>query len=40
MITIDTNILVCAHCDDSAWHEMALERVTELANSGDRDAAP
>ena len=34
MIAIDTNILVYAHREDSPWHEMARDRVTELANSG------
>jgi toxin-antitoxin system PIN domain toxin len=34
MIAIDTNILVYAHREDSPWHEKALARVTELANSG------
>ncbi len=31
MIAIDTNILVYAHREDSAWHEPALARLTELA---------
>ena len=34
MIAVDTNILVYAHREDSAWHDKALERVTTLANSG------
>lgn len=34
MIAVDTNILVYAHREDSPWHEEALGRVTELANSG------
>lgn len=34
MIAVDTNILVYAHREDSPWHEVALERVTDLANSG------
>lgn len=34
MIAVDTNILVYAHREDSAWHEEALEKLTELANSG------
>lgn len=34
MIAVDTNILVYAHREDSPWHEMAVKRMTELANSG------
>lgn len=34
MIAVDTNILVYAHREDSPWHEVALDRVTNLANSG------
>jgi uncharacterized protein len=31
VIAVDTNILVYAHREDSPFHEMALERVAELA---------
>ena len=31
MIAVDTNILVYAHREDSAWHGAAYGRVTELA---------
>ena len=31
MIAIDTNILVYAHREDSAWHEAAYARIVELA---------
>lgn len=34
MIAVDTNILVNAHREDSPWHGKALERVTQLADSG------
>ncbi len=34
MIAVDTNILVYAHREDSAWHPQAKERLTALANSG------
>ncbi|MEM9079569.1 MAG: TA system VapC family ribonuclease toxin [Verrucomicrobiota bacterium] len=34
MIAVDTNILVYAHREDSPWHEEALAKLTELANSG------
>lgn len=34
MIAIDTNILVYAHREDSPWNGIALERLTDLANSG------
>lgn len=32
MIAVDTNILVYAHREDSAWHEQALARLLTLAN--------
>jgi toxin-antitoxin system PIN domain toxin len=32
VIAVDTNILVYAHREDSAFNEAAYERVTELAN--------
>lgn len=31
MIAVDTNILVYAHREDSAFHQVAVRRVTELA---------
>ena len=31
MIALDTNILVYAHREDSAWHDAAYARVAELA---------
>ena len=34
MIAVDTNILVYAHREDSPWHGIAIERLTDLANSG------
>jgi toxin-antitoxin system PIN domain toxin len=40
MIAVDTNILVYAHREDSPWHEEALGRVTEIANSGAPWAIP
>ncbi|MFK7850044.1 MAG: type II toxin-antitoxin system VapC family toxin [Akkermansiaceae bacterium] len=40
MIAVDTNILVYAHREDSLWHEIALVRMTELANSGKPWAIP
>lgn len=36
MIAVDTNILVYAHREDSAWHDAALRAVTSLAE----DRAP
>jgi uncharacterized protein len=32
VIAVDTNLLVCAHREDSPWHEAAFARVTELAH--------
>ena len=40
MIAIDTQILVYAHRSDSPWHDVARERIAELANSGSRWAIP
>lgn len=40
MIAVDTNILVYAHREDSAWHQPACERVTELAEGGSPWALP
>lgn len=31
MIALDTNLLVYAHREDSPWHEVAYERLAELA---------
>jgi hypothetical protein len=31
MIAIGTNILVCAHREDSPWHDAAYAAVVELA---------
>ena len=31
MIAVDTNLLVYAHREDSAWHEPAYARIVELA---------
>jgi len=31
MIAVDTNILVYAHREDSAWHDAAYARIAELA---------
>ena len=31
MIAVDTNLLVYAHREDAAFHEQALERMTDLA---------
>lgn len=31
MIAVDTNILVYAHREDSAWHDAAHARITDLA---------
>jgi toxin-antitoxin system PIN domain toxin len=33
MIAVDTNLLVYAHREDSAWHEAAYARIAELAES-------
>ncbi len=40
MIAVDTNILVCAHREDSQWHGKALDRLTDLANFGKPWAIP
>lgn len=40
MIAVDTNLLVYAHREDSPWHDKALARVTELADSGSPWAIP
>ncbi len=33
MIAVDTNLLVYAHREDAPWHDVALTRITELAES-------
>lgn len=33
MIAVDTNLLVYAHREDSAWHQAAYEQVTGLAEA-------
>jgi toxin-antitoxin system PIN domain toxin len=40
MIAIDSNILVYAHREDSPWHELAKQSLTELAESGSPWAVP
>jgi len=33
VIAVDTNLLVYAHREDAPWHDVALTRITELAES-------
>ena len=40
MIAVDTNILVYAHREDSAWHDAALGCVASLAEQRDAWAIP
>jgi uncharacterized protein len=40
MIAIDTNILVYAHREDSPWHEVAYQRIQELAEGRPPWAVP
>lgn len=40
MIAVDTNLLVYAHREDSAWHEPARRCIEELASSGAPWAVP
>ena len=40
MIAVDTNILVYAHREDSAWHDAALRVVTALAEARAAWAVP
>lgn len=40
MIAVDTNLLVYAHREDSAWHEVAYARILELAQSSAPWAIP
>ena len=40
MIAVDTNILVYAHRAESQWHEVASERLDDLARGGASGASP
>lgn len=40
MIAVDTNLLVYAHREDCPWHEVALSRLTELAEGQSPWAIP
>jgi uncharacterized protein len=40
VIAIDTQILVYAHRSDAPWHDVARQRIAELASSGARWAIP
>ena len=40
MIAVDSNVLVYAHREDSAWHEPAYTRVLKLAEGRDPWAIP
>jgi len=40
MIAVDTNLLVYAHREDSAWHDAAYTRITELAEGRSPWAIP
>ena len=40
MIAVDTNILVYAHREESPWHDVALMRITELAEGRSSWAIP
>jgi uncharacterized protein len=40
VIAVDTNILVYAHRQDSAWHAPAAKKLTELAESASAWAVP
>lgn len=40
MIAIDTNILVFAHREDSPWHDIAYDRIAELAEGRIRWTIP
>lgn len=40
MIAVDTNILVYAHREDSAWHHVAYSALSELAQAADSWAIP
>jgi hypothetical protein len=40
MIAVDTNLLVYAHREDSAWHEAAYSRLAELAEDQAQWAIP
>jgi uncharacterized protein len=40
LIAVDTNLLVYAHREDAAFHATALERLTEVSESGQPWAIP
>ena len=40
MIAVDTNLLVYAHREDSAWHEAAYSRLAKLAEDQVQWAIP
>lgn len=40
MIAVDTNILVYAHRQDSTWHDLAYQRLKELAEGSTAWAIP
>jgi uncharacterized protein len=40
MIAVDTNVLVYAHREDSAWHDAAYVKVAELAEGRSQWAIP
>lgn len=40
MIAVDTDILVCAHREDSEWHQAASQRLAELAEGRGAWAIP
>jgi hypothetical protein len=40
MIAIDTNVLVYAHREELTWHDIALARITELAEGRSPWAVP
>jgi toxin-antitoxin system PIN domain toxin len=40
MIAVDTNILVYAHREESPWHDVALMRITDLAEGRSQWAIP
>ena len=40
MIAVDTNILVYAHREDSEWHQIAYQRLAELAEGRTAWAIP
>jgi len=40
MIAVDTNLLVYAHREDSPWHDIAYDRIVELAEGRARWTIP